>query len=48
VGLRNFNLSKGIVHVFSPPYTQELNGLAIAERTIGTLVSMVPTNMIPA
>ena len=32
--LQNFNKERGIIHVQSPPYTQELNGLA--ERTIDT------------
>ena len=38
-----FNRKKGIVHVSSPSYTQELNGLA--ERTIGTVLAMTRTNL---
>jgi hypothetical protein len=38
-----FNKAKGIVHVQSPPYTQELNGLA--ERSIGTILGMAKTAM---
>ena len=30
--LAQFNKQKGIVHAFSPPYTQELDG--VAERTL--------------
>ena len=41
--LQNFNKERGIIHVQSPPYTLELNG--IAERTIGTIVAMVRTAM---
>ena len=33
-----FTRQKGIVHVTSPPYTQELDG--VAERTIGIVLSM--------
>jgi histone deacetylase 1/2 len=36
--LASFNEQEGIVHVASPPYTQELNG--VAERTIGTVLGM--------
>ena len=38
-----FNSSKGIIHVRSPPYTQELNGLV--ERTLGTLLAMTRTSL---
>ena len=38
-----FNRKKGIVHVSSPSYTQELTGLA--ERTIGTILTMVRTSL---
>ena len=41
--LNRFNNAKGIVHVRSPPYTQELN--ALAERTIGTLLGMARTSL---
>jgi hypothetical protein len=44
--LSNFNRQRGIVHTPSPPYTQELNGLA--ERTIGTVLSMTRTSMVEA
>lgn len=40
---KQFNATKGIVHVQSPPYTQELN--AVAERNIGTVLSMTRTSM---
>ena len=36
--LQRFNQQRGIVHVQSPPYTQELNGLC--ERTFGTIFGM--------
>ena len=39
--LASFNAAKGIIHMRSPPYTQELNGLT--ERTLGTLLGMVRT-----
>lgn len=41
--LVRFNAQKGIVHVQSPAYTQELNGLA--ERTFGTIFSMARTSL---
>jgi hypothetical protein len=43
--LQQFNEAKGIVHVQSPPYTQELNGLA--ERTLGTVLAMTRTALEP-
>ena len=43
--LQQFNEAKGIIHVQSPPYTQELNGLA--ERTLGTILSMTRTSLEP-
>ena len=41
--LARFNTTKGIIHVRSPPYTQELNGLP--ERTLGTLLAMTRTSL---
>jgi hypothetical protein len=41
--LGQFNEQKGIVHVQSPPYTQELDGLA--ERTLGTVLAATRTCM---
>ena len=41
IKLARFNEQEGIVHVASPPYTQELNG--VAERTIGTVLGMTRT-----
>jgi hypothetical protein len=41
--LTQFNEQRGIVHVRSPPYTQELDGLA--ERTLGTVLAATRTNM---
>ena len=41
--LRRFNASKGIIHCFSPAYTQSLNPV---ERRVRTLVEMVRTMMI--
>lgn len=41
--LEHFNRQRGIVHVRSPPYTQELNGLC--ERTFGTLLAMARANL---
>ena len=41
--LRNFNIQKGIVHVNTPPYTQELDP---CERTIQTLLAMTRTAML--
>ena len=42
--LRAFNLQKGIVHLVSPPYTQELNH--IAERCIRTIIEMARSMLI--
>ena len=41
--MARFNEANGIIHVPSPSYTQELNGLA--ERTIGTLLGMTRSAM---
>jgi hypothetical protein len=41
--LAQFNEQRGIVHVRSPPYTQELDGLA--ERTLGTVLAATRTCM---
>ena len=41
--LENFNKSQGIIHVQSPPYTQELNGLI--ERELGTILGMTRTDL---
>ena len=41
--LEAFNEERGIIHVQSPPYTQELNGLA--ERTLGTLFGMTRSSL---
>ena len=41
--LASFNEQEGIVHVASPPYTQELNG--VAERTIGTVLGMTRASL---
>jgi transposase InsO family protein len=44
--LREFCRKKGIYQVFSPPYTQALNG--VAERSIGTVIAMSRTIRIHA
>ena len=44
--LRDFCRQKGILQLFSPPYTQSLNG--VAERTIRTLIGMARTMLIHA
>ena len=41
--LAQFNEQRGIIHVRSPPYTQELDGLA--ERTLGTVLGATRTSM---
>ena len=42
--LAQFNEERGIIHLFSPPYTQSLNGLA--ERSIYTVVEKARTMLI--
>ena len=44
--LKNFNAKNGIVHLFSPPYTQELNH--VAERNVRTIVEMSRSMMLHA
>ena len=44
--LRDFCRQKGILQLFSPPYTQSLNG--VAERTIRTLIDMARTMLVHA
>jgi hypothetical protein len=41
--MQNFNQERGVIHVQSPPYTQELDGLV--ERTLGIVLGMVRTAM---
>ena len=40
----SFNTSKGIIHIQSPSYTQELNGGV--ERDLGTIISMCRSAML--
>ena len=42
--MRTYCRQQGIIQLFSPPYTQELNG--VAERTIRTVVEMARTILI--
>ena len=42
--LRDFNRARGIVQLFSPPYTQALNGTA--ERAVRTVMEMARTMML--
>jgi hypothetical protein len=44
VPLRDFCRRKGIVQLYSPPYTQSLNG--VAERAIRTIVDMARTMLV--
>ena len=44
--LRDYCRKKGIYQLFSPPYTPSLNG--VAERMIGTIVTMVRTMLVHA